>query len=359
MQETKCPQCGGVLRYEPGTINLKCPYCSTEFPIVQEHVEVQEWDFDEQSADLEDQAEVAEAETVKCSECGAEIVLPPNVTADVCPYCASSLVAEEAILKKAIKPRYLLPFGTTAKQTNDLFRKWIAGLWFAPGDLKKLARTDEAMKGLYTPYWTYDADTYTAYEGQRGDYYYETVTYMALRNGREVPETRTIQKIRWTPVEGAVDLSFDDVLVLGSKSLPPDYAESLEPWDLPELVGYNEKYLSGFLSESYQIGPKDGFDAARARMNPVIIQAIRADIGGDVQQIHSAATRCGNVKFKHILLPVWIRSYRFRNKIYRFLVNARTGEIQGDRPWSWIKLTLFGAAISFAVICVYLISSGN
>jgi len=129
----------------------------------------------------------------------------------------------------------------------------------------------------------------------------------------------------------------------------------LEPWDLKNLVSYDDRFLSGFLSETYQIGPKDGFDLAKARMDPEITAAIQSDIGVDLQQVHSTDTQYSHVTFKHILLPIWISSYRYNNKLYRFLVNARTGEIHGERPWSAIKIALFAigmflAAYAFALI---------
>jgi hypothetical protein len=37
---------------------------------------------------------------------------------------------------------------------------------------------------------------------------------------------------------------------------------------------------------------------------------------------------------------VWISAYRFKDRNFQFLVNARTGEVQGERPYSWIKITL-------------------
>jgi len=359
MKETKCPECGAYLRFDPDTTGLKCPYCASEVPIVQEEIRVEEWDYHKHITDMEYQSDIREILTVKCTECGAEISLPANVTADVCPYCATSLVAEKTVSKKAIKPRYLLAFGETSKKTNDLFKSWLRGLWFAPGDLKKYARADDAIKGIYTPYWTFDADTVTHYTGARGDYYLEPAPVTAVRNGKMVTETRMVQKIRWTPASGSVFLRFDDLLVLGSKSLPPNYAKSLEPWDLDNLVGYDDRYLSGFMSESYQIGPRDGFEMGKARMEPAILAAIKADIGGNVQQIHSLGADYDNIRFKHILLPVWIRSYRFRNKLYRFLVNARTGEVQGDRPWSTIKIVLFGAGMALLFACFYLLAQGN
>jgi len=76
-------------------------------------------------------------------------------------------------------------------------------------------------------------------------------------------------------------------------------------------------------------------------MDKTIRQLILKDIGGDEQRIHSTNTSYADITFKHLLLPIWISAYNFNNKVYRFLVNARTGEVQGERPWSWIKITLF------------------
>ena len=94
--------------------------------------------------------------------------------------------------------------------------------------------------------------------------------------------------------------------------------------------------------------PADGFAMAADVMDPQIRQAIRHDIGGDHQRIHSVNTRHDDVTFKHILLPVWLSAYRYRDRVYRFLVNARTGEVQGERPWSWIKIA--AAAVAAATI---------
>ncbi len=358
MKETKCPQCGAFLKFEPGTTALKCPYCSSEFPIQVEKTPIQELDFVETLAHLEDQADFEEISTVKCSGCGAQITFQVHVSADECPYCANSLIDKERISKRALKPRYLLPFVAKARETNDLFKQWINSLWFAPNTLKKLAQKDHGITGIYVPYWTFDADTITHYQGERGDVYYEPETYTTTRDGRTVTETVMVQKIRWTPTQGEVQLQFDDILVSGSNSLPTEYVQLLEPWDVENLISYDDRFLSGFLSETYHIGPKDGFESAKARMDPDIASAIQADMGGDVQQIHSADTSYRHVTFKHILLPVWISAYRYNNKLYRFMVNARTGEIHGERPWSRIKIALFALG-TFLVAYVLAVMAAN
>src|SRR5690606_19059736 len=108
--------------------------------------------------------------------------------------------------------------------------------------------------------------------------------------------------------------------------------------DLRELKTFDAAYLSGFVAQSYQMNLPQGFEVAKRKMDPAIRRKICADIGGDHQRIATVNTQYDHVTFKHLLLPIWLASYRYHNKVYRFLVNARTGEVQGERPWSVWKI---------------------
>ena len=173
--------------------------------------------------------------------------------------------------------------------------------------------------------------------GQRGVAYYVSVSYTDSDGNRR---TRQERRIRWYPASGRVWVKFDDILVPASDTLPREYVDELEPWDLPALTPYEDAFLSGFQSESYTVDLRGGFDIAKIKKEPEIEETIRWDIGGDEQRIHHKTTYYSDITFKYILLPVWISAYRFKDKTYQFLVNARTGEVQGERPWSWIKITL-------------------
>ena len=173
-----------------------------------------------------------------------------------------------------------------------------------------------------------------------------------MENGQEVVRTRLVTKVRWSPAAGVVSRFFDDVLVLASRSLPRAVTERLEPWDLAQLLPYREEYLSGFRSEMYQVELDQGFERAREIMAPTIQRDIQRDIGGDHQRIHAADTHYGEIRFKHILLPVWMSAFRFRDRVYRFVVNGRSGEVQGERPYSPWK-------IAFAVLLGLLLLGGG
>ena len=149
--------------------------------------------------------------------------------------------------------------------------------------------------------------------------------YRTIENGREVERVRMVTKTRWIPVAGRVARFFDDVLVLASRSLPREVTERLEPWDLANLTPYREEYLSGFQSEMYQVELDQGFERAREIMAVTIRRDIERDIGGDHQRIHAADTRYDDIRFKHILLPVWMSAFRFRAKTYRFVINGLRG----------------------------------
>jgi predicted RNA-binding Zn-ribbon protein involved in translation (DUF1610 family) len=356
-QQLSCNNCGAILKFAPGTHAIACPYCGVQNEIEQKSEEIvqeaiQEIDYLSFLKHNKDSSQKMQVSTVKCPSCAAVSTLKPNVTSDICAFCGTSLVLENASISTVIKPKALLPFALDHKKGVEAFKKWINDLWFAPNNLTRIARHTDALKGMYLPYWTYDANTYSAYSGERGDDYTETETYTDSNGDTQ---TRTVTRTRWYYVSGNVQNLFDDVTVIASESLPREYAQALEPWDLENLVPYDEKFLSGFQAEAYQVELEKGFDYAKDIMDREIRATVRSDIGGDHQRIHSLNTEYDDITFKHILLPIWISSYKYGDKVYRFLVNARTGEVQGERPYSWIKITLAVlAGIAVILIILYL-----
>jgi hypothetical protein len=92
----------------------------------------------------------------------------------------------------------------------------------------------------------------------------------------------------------------------------------------------------------------DGFEEAKSVMANVIDRDVRADIGGDEQRVDAVETIYSNALFRHLLLPVWMGAYRFRNRPFQVVVNARTGEVQGERPYSAWKI----AFLVFGILCL-------
>jgi DNA-directed RNA polymerase subunit RPC12/RpoP len=343
-----CRQCGAKLQFAPGTDRLVCPYCGADNQIAAATAPVPLLDFQTYAPQTAGAGDLHEVLVVHCTSCGAQTKLAADTTAGRCAFCGSPVVAE-AVSKKLIKPAGLLPFIVNKAQANGLFRKWIAGLWFAPGILARRAE-QAGIDGAYIPCWTYNADTVTTYTGMRGVDYTTTETYTEWVNGRPETRTRTVVRTNWYPASGVVQNQFSDILVLATQSLPPKQASHLEPWDVSHVIPYTDEYLSGMSCQSYQIDLVGGFEAAKQLMSPIINQTICRDIGGDHQQVTSASTQYHQVQFRHLLLPLWISAYRFRERVFRFLVNARTGLVQGERPYSGVKIALLVAACAAVLI---------
>lgn len=336
-----CKACGAFLEFVPGTTELRCRACGTVNDIPQSQANaVVENDFLATINHLASAAPSVEVTTIKCDACAAEVTKQAEVVSFACPYCGNNLVSQPEC-HSIIRPGAVLPFKVPKDQAAKLFREWVTTRWFAPNRLKRFSELKEQFSGIYVPYWTYDSRVTTQYTGQRGEYYYVTV---GSGNNR-----RTERRVRWYPASGMVFNAFDDVLVRAGSSLPEKHLNQLEPWDLDNLVEYSDDYLSGFRAETYKTSLADGFTEAQELMQPTIDATIRADIGGDTQMITSKHSDYDAITFKHILLPVWVSAYRLGTQSFRFLVNGRTGEVQGERPYSEWKI-FFAVAGGMLVI---------
>ncbi|HEV8035204.1 primosomal protein N' (replication factor Y) - superfamily II helicase [Yoonia sp.] len=336
-----CESCGSDLRFDPTDHQLKCNHCGNVQPIESAGPwagAIVELDFQRAVQHRLDDADIEETRVNECPNCGAQTEFDPDIHAAECPFCASPVVTDTGT-HRHIKPRGLLPFALDEGAAREALITWLGSLWFAPNGLTDYARKGRKMNGIYVPYWTFDADTKSQYTGQRGTHYYETRTVIRDGKRRQV----RVRKTRWRPASGRVARFFDDVLVLASRSLPKKYTDGLEPWDLSALEPYNPEYLAGFRAEGYQVELTDGFTEARAYMDRMIHRDVKYDIGGDAQRVSSVNTVVSDVTFKHILLPVWLAAYKYRGQTYRFVVNGRTGRVQGERPYSAWK-------IAFAVV---------
>lgn len=346
------------MAFKPGTDTLTCPYCGQLNAIDASTEAVEELDYLAMLSDLGNHAETVEVLTVRCESCAAEVNAPPGATAFDCPFCGHAINAQ-AKSRRLIKPRSLLPFSIDRPHAREAFKNWLKSRWFLPTKLQKFGKQDSKLTGVYLPYWTYDSKTTSRYTGQRGEHYWETQTYTTRENGKTVTKTRRVRKTRWYSVSGRVYVPFDDVLVLASHALPAKLTQKLEPWDLHALVPFDAAYLAGFRGEAYQVGLEQGFNDACQVMEQGIRTEVRRDIGGDEQRIHSLHTRHDDITFKHILLPIWISAYRFNGKVYRFLINGRTGEVQGERPYSAWKIlgaVLLGMVVAAAISGMYVLT---
>ncbi len=346
-----CPSCGAPLRFQPGTSALRCPHCGHEEPIPDMRGAIPELDLRAATERTVPESAMEELRVAQCGSCGAQIEFDADIHAKVCPFCAAPIVTDTGP-RRFIKPQAQLPFLLTEDEARAAMNRWLGRLWFAPSNLTAYARAGRSMDGVYVPYWTYDAETRSAYSGQRGTTYYESRPVQVMVNGRAQTQMQQIARVSWAPARGRVARTFDDVLVLGSKSLPKRFTDALAPWDLSALSAYEPRFLAGFRAEGYGVPVEEAYGEARQIMDEVIRRDVARDIGGDHQRISELRTEVGALTFKHVLLPVWLAAYRYRGRVFRFVVNGRTGSVEGERPYSKIKIALLVFAMVIAAILI-------
>ena len=340
-----CESCGAALTFEPGTTVLKCAHCGHENRIPDLDQPIQEVDFRATLESLKERAPESTERLVTCESCGASFTLAPDAHAGECPYCGSSVVTDTGEARQ-LKPASLVPFQLTQAAAAERLGAWLKGLWFAPSGLARYARNEGGFLGVYAPHWTFDAETASRYSGERGVFVQVPRTMSTMVKGRMQTRTVMVTETRWTRVRGFVRRHFDDVLVLASRHLPQKLAGKLFTWQLGQLVPYQDAYLAGFRAEAYQVDLEAAFAEAKEIMAGQIRSDVMADIGGNVQRVHEVETSYAKISFKHILLPIWMAAYRYRGRAFSFVVNGQTGEVRGERPWSWVKI---GLAVAVAV----------
>src|ERR1044071_1716967 len=352
-----CPACGAEAQWNPGKKALVCPFCGTTSPAQAELTPTGEEIIIEHDLAValrgipdEQRGWQAKKISVKCQSCQAISVFDPERVGQRCDFCGSSALVPYEEIKEAFRPESLLPMKVTETQVRDSIRRWYAGRWFAPNKLKSGALTD-TVKGLYIPYWTFDAQVHADWTAESGYYYYETETY---RDSDGQTQTRQIQKVRWEPSSGALSHFFDDELVSASRGVQPEMLRYIEPFPTKELTPYKPGFLSGWVVERYQIDLLGAAKVAREEMDIEIQHLCSAQVPGDTQRNLQVDADYSGQTFKHILVPIWLLTYNYGRRNFQVVINGYTGAIAGNYPKSWIKiiLAIFAALAALGFILI-------
>ena len=356
-QTFSCPSCGGRMVFDPESQNLKCPYCDSLKPFNVSRRTPNEYDI-RYAPPVSDNAWGDETRTVRCNGCGAQIILTGETTADFCPFCGAPHVLEDQS-KSGIAPESLVSFRITKDAAVRSFRQWIKRKIFAPGKAKKMAMLGK-ITGLYLPHWTYDANSVSLYSGRAGHYYYVTVQRVVTGpDGKKHTANVQEQRIRWEPASGVVSNVFDDILIVASERLPSRMLSSVQPYDLQQLVQYTPEFISGFGCEKPAVDVQSGWEKAQQIIEREMTRLAERDIltHADVAEVHHLSTENTDVRYKLMLLPMYLSSFTFKDKVFHVLVNGQTGKANGQSPvspWRVMVAVLLGLAVAAGLIYLFM-----
>ena len=348
--DEKCPSCGGTLDFNPETGELICTYCGATVDIEDDEKQsAKELDFSTAENDASRDWGAA-TRTVICKTCGAETVYDAETVSGECPYCGSNQVME-AGGENIMAPGGVCPFAVTNTAAAESFSKWIKGKLFCPRSAKKAAKAGK-MSGIYLPYWTFDSDTYSRYSARYG----------RARTVRRGKETKVV--VHWYHTHGSYRRFINDELICASKNHDKKMLEKIEPFDTENNLEYKPEYLAGFASERYAVGLSDAWIQAQEEIRAKLAAEIRDKVARDhstqyVDSVRFTSTH-SNVTYKYLLLPVWMSSFEYKQKNYRFMVNGRSGRVGGKYPVSPLRVAIAVLlGLSLAALLAFLIAYGE
>lgn len=354
LEKHPCPACGAQAEWNPGKQKLVCPFCGTESPYqVTATGAIEEIDLVRALREMPEELRgwQTEKRTVQCQSCKAVSVFDPSRVGQRCDFCGSPSLVDYQEIKAPIRPQSLLPFRVAEPAVRDQIRRWYKSKWLAPGRLKSRALVD-TVRGVYLPYWTFDAQVVCPWDAEAGHYYYTTETY---RDNKGQSQTRQVRHTRWEPASGVVEHFFDDEPIPGTQGVSHALLKEVEPFPTRELVPYDTSFLSGFVVEHYQVVLLEASAASEASMREKLEEMCAAQVPGDTYRSLVIHPTFSARTFKHILVPLWLLTYTYGAKVFHVLVNGVTGQMAGDYPKSFWKVFFLVVAIIIMVMVVLLL----
>jgi len=337
----KCPQCGGQAASQVASGLFTCAYCGysadlrtdceNPYPVS---------DRLEQTLDFVLPTErghswAAARQHLSCESCGASCLLPAGQKAVQCAYCGSNQLVLSPELCELIGPQVIALMQLDEHQALKLARQWLRMGMFAPDDLVAAGGRLQLRQAYYSC-WTFDGTI-------------EAKWTCEVKVGSGNQE-------HWEAESGAHTAFFNDVLVSGVKAVKESELASIEPFNLVELREFKEDYLAGWPAMIYDRSLADASLVAREK----VIKKLRPELytlaamGREKRNLSLNGSSWSGMTYKHILLPLWIGTYRYRGKDYRLLVNGQTGKVGGYKPQDKVKV-LFSSLSMVALIVLGLI----
>lgn len=343
----KCPSCGAVLKFSPTKQKWVCEYCGSEFTLeeLQKYKNASSEEVNQKNENIKE-VKVESCDLYRCNSCGAEILADPNTTATFCVYCGNTAILKERIQNSRV-PDFIIPFQKVKEDATSAFLDLVKHKPLVPRTFKSRKNIDK-ITGVYIPFWAYDFDVdgtvhFKCVDIHTWSDYYQSYT-----------KTDTYDVV----CEGS--MNFDKVLADGSSRFPDDLMDSLEPFDYKDLTEYNHAYLSGFLSEKYDVLEEQAIERAKNRTLNTTVSLFKERVRHQQKSAVKNELNLNNVKSNYILLPVFMVNIKYRDKMYTFAMNGQTGKIIGDLPLGVKEVVLWSLGIFLVclIICIGLYLGG-
>jgi predicted RNA-binding Zn-ribbon protein involved in translation (DUF1610 family) len=344
----KCRHCGGTIAYSAAQRQLTCPYCGGTQELTAEEVgqRAAEFEFTMETMARAQYGWGEERRELVCESCGAVVAVAPDVLTSTCAFCGSNRVHARDVTGDVLRPTVLVPFVVDQERLQAQVADWLGRGWMHPPELRSVRALRE-LTGVYLPFWTFDARIRADWRAEVGTE--RTERYYADGEWK----TRTV--IDWEWRSGRVHLPINDHLVAGTDHVSRVILRKVAPFDLGGLVEYEPGYLAGWQAKAYDVQLQEAWEIAKEEMRGRARRACYDDTGSPHVRNFQMTADFADERWRYVLLPVYLASYRFEDRTFQVMVNGQTGQVAGQKPVAWLKVWLVIAAMLAPGACLGLL----
>ncbi len=349
-----CLNCAAPLTFNPETGKFACEYCLSSF--TEAELAAKEEAARKRAKEATKRAEKQAANKDKndaefaehmlsyhCPSCGAEIVADDTTAADFCYYCHNPVVLSGKLVGE-FAPDRVIPFKYDKDAAIEKLFAFARKKWFLPKDFFDKKRV-ESIRGVYYPFFVTDADTTGSLNAsgtkiavwRQGNYEYtKTSKFDIYRRG---------------------NIHFEDIVTSALSDGEKDMLEGILPYPSDAFIPFSMTYLSGFLAKKRNLEQTQIEGEVNGKMRGYTQTLLKnTAIGYNTFIVKSCDTIVHKSHWEYSLMPIWILTYKRKEKIYTYAMNGNTGKIYGELPISFPKLgILFGTLTTFLSILFFII----
>jgi DNA-directed RNA polymerase subunit RPC12/RpoP len=312
----RCATCGALVDVE----DLFCSNCGTEVP-------------DSRAGRLERVA--TEAKNYQCKGCGATMNYDASARTLKCPFCGSVDLASDDS-QGVLAPDVVIPFAFDRKQAEESLRGWLGSSFWHPNDLRVAAQLTE-LKAVYVPFWIFAT---------------EVRTHWTADSSRTPPGACAA----WYPVSGRGRRTYDDLWIPAGSGVPPGELRSVLPFDLSAGVAPDQVDLVDVTVEQFAVSRRYARPVAQGLVESLETQAAAREVAGRARNVH-VNVLMANASSRPALVPLYVMAYRYRDAVYRFVINGQTGHATGSAPTSAARVAgVVALVIIIALIILLLVA---
>ncbi|MCL2564569.1 MAG: hypothetical protein FWE24_02010 [Defluviitaleaceae bacterium] len=332
LMDYKCLNCDGALNFDSGIQQMKCPFCDSTFEVEafkdycdsvkDETGEASEIEWSGHDDTPWGEGEQESMRLYSCNSCAGEIIAEENTAATSCPYCGNPVVLKGQ-LSGCVKPDTIIPFKLSKEAAKEALLKHLSDKALLPRCFKTTKTLDE-VKGLYVPFWLFDADLNASMR-------FGATKVRTWSDTRYIyTETNHFNVVR----QG--DMAYDAVPVDASAKVPNDLMESIEPFDIREATPFRTAFLAGYMADKFDFCA----DHCKKRADQRIRKSTEVAFTNTVTGYSTVTPKYRGVYLNksnvtYALLPIWLMNVTWRDKNYMFAMNGQSGKFVGDLPMDW------------------------